>query len=322
METEIPIPPGLKATVLAVNITSVLGCVFIMVSYLLFKKMRQLQIRTLLFCLSLSDLLISVAYLMNNGDGNTAVCKLQSLINIFGNQSSFLWTSCIAIYIYVALRHSTEDAKTYNKIYHVVSWGVPVIIVIFVASFNAWGYNSDVTPGWCWISATVANPFMWSVIAGKGLEWSSFLIITIMYVMVVYKSIATRHEQVPVMGAKLHVMGAKNKLKSWSKREAKFLIIPIAFILLRLPGSVNTVLVYTLSNYTPNNVLRYLMAIGDSAPGIVNALIFGVFTGGFVKCHIAIHQFLIKKNIISTYEENTVLIDWDTHRAHPPPPVV
>jgi len=67
----------------------------------------------------------------------------------------------------------------------------------------------------------------------------------------------------------------------------RFLFVPIAFIVLRTPGTVNRLYNIAHSNETPNDITLYLQAIGDPAQGVVNALFF-YFTSERIK-----HNYLL-----------------------------
>lgn len=141
--------------------------------------------------------------------------------------------------------------------------------MILVGSFDAWGYdNGAATADWCWIRGD--KPFYWHIIAGKGVEWSSYLVVTVIYIGVFMDLRRTADQQLLLT----HRAGP-----TWKITEKKLLAIPIIFIILRLPGTIRTAYMIANPHGTgAGGVWVYLQAIGDSGQGIANGLLFGLFT--------------------------------------------
>ena len=74
----------------------------------------------------------------------------QAITSIYFPVASFLWTDCIAVFIYSFFK---GHKHTNFVAYHVISWGLPVVVVVLVATFNMEGYYAEggTTGGWCWI---------------------------------------------------------------------------------------------------------------------------------------------------------------------------
>ena len=85
--------------------------------------------------------------------------------------SSFLWTDCIAVFIFVFI--SNRDSLPF-WVFHAVSWGIPAIQVAVVAAFGMEGFYGlgGTTGGWCWIRnvPSKSQEWLWIVIGGKGFE--------------------------------------------------------------------------------------------------------------------------------------------------------
>lgn len=159
--------------------------------------------------------------------------------------------------------------------FHAISWGWPVLSVILVAIYNVWGWDDGATTAyWCWININAPHATTWRLIAGKAVEWTSCVFITIMYIFVFF-DLRKKVDQSPATQLLItHRTGA-----SWKSTEKKLLAIPFIFVILRLPGTVRTV--YEAVNQHPldSEFVAVLQAIGDSGQGFANGLLFGVFTG-------------------------------------------
>lgn len=257
---------------------SIVGSMFIIVSFMLFKDFQTSQSRRLLVILSLCDLVTAIAYLIRVGpmtpdeEGESkemTICHVQSALNIFANQASFFWTDFIALFVFMSRKYGMKQASKAIPFFHILSWGWPIISVILVGSFNKWGYDSgEATADWCWIAAN--EPLYWHIIAGKGVEWASCGLLTIIYICVFLDLRKAADQQLLLT----HRGGT-----TWKITEKKLLAIPVIFIVLRLPGTIRTVQLMVHPNDPLNQTwIAVLQAIGDSGQGFANGLLFGLFT--------------------------------------------
>ena len=113
---------------------SMLGCIVIFMTYAHFKDLRMTS-RRLLVCLSMADFVTALGNFMgvmwvlfrySSLEGNMAYCKAHSGMTVFSSISSYLWSICIALYLYVALvKGKAELAETLSKLFHGVCWPIP-----------------------------------------------------------------------------------------------------------------------------------------------------------------------------------------------------
>jgi len=260
----------------AVVVTCTLSCVgslFIIVSFALFKDFQSSQSRRLLVILSICDLFTAVAYLIRIGkmpdsEHDEVRCKVQSAINIFANQSSFFWTDFIALFVLLSRKYGMKQASRWIPYFHVISWGVPAVLLIAVIAKGAWGYDDGTaTADWCWIKG--GEPNYWHIIAGKGVEWSSCVLITIIYILVFVDLRKAADQQ---------LLLAHRGGTTWKITEKKLLAIPVVFIILRMPGTIRTIYEFKHASGLVSQPWPILQAIGDSGQGFANGLIFGLFT--------------------------------------------
>lgn len=180
---------ALSAVLRASCVLSILGAAAVMAasSYPATKKKR---IATqLMFWLSFADFCGAIVYFLASFEGdedeNTWTCQTTALLGIFFPVASFLWTDFIAIYLYTLIiwgKFRPEATWTrLMQLFHVASWGPALLCIILVGAFDKAGRapdSKDNTGGWCWVHASSKGElFLWELIGGKFVEWTSALII-------------------------------------------------------------------------------------------------------------------------------------------------
>lgn len=148
--------------------------------------------RRLLIWLCISDFLTAVVYLFPDNDDK--FCIAQSFLGIYFPVSSFLWTDCIALYVYLIISSLTRRSyllRSYRNLFrgfHLASWGVPLICALAVLMSKHAGRSSNTeTKEWCWIKSaedddeeddksSAKELFIWEIIGGKCVEWFSILV--------------------------------------------------------------------------------------------------------------------------------------------------
>ena len=170
-------------------VLSMVGSGLVILTWAYPKKNRVKQGRILLLWLSLSDFLSSCIYFIQTfhpkGDD---ICEVNALLGIYFPVASFLWTDCIAFFIYLVVTNRNFQPLNWPQLlrnFHIFVWSTSLLVIILVYSFGHAGYaNTDDgndgtnTGGWCWIKGD--NPterFIWEVIGGKFIEWVSCLIV-------------------------------------------------------------------------------------------------------------------------------------------------
>jgi hypothetical protein len=172
---------------------SMIGSALVMLTWAYPKKNQNKHGRVLLLWLSISDFCASAVYFVQTFHiGGNGLCTASALLGIFFPVASFLWTDCIAYYLYlvVSTRGSMLPINWVKLLrnFHIFVWSLSALTIIFVFAFGHAGYATDDdderessannTGGWCWISAdSPSERFMWEVIGGKFIEWMSCLFV-------------------------------------------------------------------------------------------------------------------------------------------------
>eukprot|EP00744_Colponema_vietnamica_P017789 GILI01025038.1.p1 GENE.GILI01025038.1~~GILI01025038.1.p1 ORF type:complete len:290 (+),score=57.27 GILI01025038.1:123-992(+) len=140
---------AIQAVTLTGASLSMLGSGMIVISYFAFHRLRTFPFK-LICLLSISDFISSLAYFFSLRPEDSTLCYVGSSLTQFFNVATFFWTSIIAFNIYQALVkvRSNDEVKKLEIFYHIVGWGVPLILLIVVIATDALGYSGL----WCWIS--------------------------------------------------------------------------------------------------------------------------------------------------------------------------
>ncbi|GAM19082.1 hypothetical protein SAMD00019534_022570, partial [Acytostelium subglobosum LB1] len=132
-----------------VYVTSALGCVgslFIILSFSIFKEARSFA-TTLIFYLSISDLMSALSYLPFGRTSN-ALCNAQGAGLLFFLTSSYLWTMCISISLFMVFFLNRYELGHLLKWFHLVCWGVPSVTTLISLIAGAFGQFGS----WCFIA--------------------------------------------------------------------------------------------------------------------------------------------------------------------------
>lgn len=152
---------------IAVSVTSLLsliGSLAIILTFVFFKEIRTLG-RQLLVCLSVADCLVAVASLLglwtdfsSKVGKSTSIalfnwCKTQAAVHVFGTESSILWTMAVAIYVFVLVVVQPRWPQNWGiklvSLLHVLCWGIPFVLTLWLAIAGYLGYDLAATPGFC-----------------------------------------------------------------------------------------------------------------------------------------------------------------------------
>ena len=116
--------------------------------------------RRLLTWLCVADFVTALAYLFPASDSSHA-CTAQATVGIYAPVASFMWTDCIALYVYwivSSLKRRTwllRSSRQVFWVFHAVCWTVPGIACLAVLLSGHAGKNENTeTSGWCWIKTT------------------------------------------------------------------------------------------------------------------------------------------------------------------------
>ena len=148
---------------------SLFGSLITVLPYVLWKDTRT-GIRRIITFLAVADFFTAASYIMGNVNfyvymkkSKTAgiktacgsfdeVCEIQSYVSSWASYSSFWWTSILALYLYwTVVKGDIKRGERYFPLYHVLSWGSPMLAMVPLLVTNSLGYSYVAAGGWCFI---------------------------------------------------------------------------------------------------------------------------------------------------------------------------
>ncbi|XP_037684529.1 G-protein coupled receptor 157-like [Choloepus didactylus] len=272
--------PSERAVVLLSCALSALGSGLLVATHALWPDLRSRARRLLLF-LSLADLLSAASYfygVLRDFAGPSWDCVLQGALSTFANTSSFFWTVAIALYLYLSIVRTARGPRNGSLFwtFHVVSWGVPLVITVAAVALKKIGYDaSNVSVGWCWIDLEAEDRVLWMLLTGKLWELLAYVMLPLLYVLIrkhISRAHAALSEYRPLLSE------APGLQQRASVADRKLVLIPLIFICLRVWSTVRFVLTLCGSPAVRAPVLVILHGIGNTFQGGANCIMFVLCT--------------------------------------------
>lgn len=229
---------------------------------------------TLIFNLSLADLILSISGFIKTSGFNTwsgeksdisSSCILQGVLSNFSELSSICWTSMISLSIYLG-----TVTTNYTKIKKIIiysffySYGIPLILTIFPLFTESYGPAG----AWCWLNTRDSNdPAAW----GWSLTTYIFSWINIIFnIFAVMKCI--RYFKIRAFEVEVIDNEQANFLKNFCI-VLKF--FPIIQILSWIFPTINRIYIYTTDK--ENTVLYSLHAFFGFLTGFLNFIVYSYY---------------------------------------------
>ena len=194
-----------KTCVATSSFLSIIGTLTIISTYVVWEDVRTTS-RSILVCLSIVDFAVAVGYfvgvltkpMVHAGSivAHDPVCLAQSFTTSSGSIMSFMWSTSLAIYLYLTLAKNRQVlAKKLLPLFHLLSWCIGPTINVVALSHKMLGNSDDaITAGWCWIvyqknpTPTQKNKeILWMFIDGKLVEIAAYFIIFVLYLLMKVK---------------------------------------------------------------------------------------------------------------------------------------
>uniref|UniRef100_A0A8D0BT79 G protein-coupled receptor 157 n=1 Tax=Salvator merianae TaxID=96440 RepID=A0A8D0BT79_SALMN len=257
---------------------SFLGAGLLVGTHALWPELRT-RPRQLLLYLSLADLFSAASYfygVLKDFEGSSLDCVAQGAISTFANTSSFFWTMAIALYLYITIVQGSLGGTGLLCFFHVVSWGIPLVITVSAVILNKIGYDaSDVSVGWCWINIEAEDRVLWMLLAGKVWEILAYITLPIFYILIkkhINRAHAALSEYRPILSSTPTVQART------TVADKKLALIPVIFISLRIWSTVRFILTLCGSPTVENPLLVVLHGIGNTFQGGANCILFVLCT--------------------------------------------
>lgn len=202
------IPRHTAITTILSSVASMIGSFLIIFTFLLWKDVRTVA-RAILVFLAIADFLTASGYLFGsivflsywnntNVDSYKSLCTAQSFITTVFPISSFLWTTHLAIYLFVTIvLHKIKLAKKLFIIFHLTAWGIPLLVCLPAAITEHLGPSNHYTStAWCFVkfdgtnatkedvSGRLAEFYGFEFLCGKFWEIMAYIVALTLYVLV------------------------------------------------------------------------------------------------------------------------------------------
>ncbi|XP_013381392.1 G-protein coupled receptor 157 [Lingula anatina] len=294
-------------------ILSLGGCSVIFASWILLRSVRTPN-RLMLLYLTIADFFVASGQLIgtswtlgdhlhpdpinHNCSHPHPACVAQSFVSTLATMSSFLWSMLIAWHVYRSVLvpgTGTYWLDRHRWAQHLLCWGVPLGIVLVTLGRGRLGLDTIEEKGiptmasglWCWIKTSAAEIkgnysaeiITFYIVTGQLWLYVAFLVIPVLYILSKRRIKVTPTELIHQSASLYESVKETDRLMTW---------IPAMFLLLRLWSCVrfvgNTLLVLELVPETAthalifNKVLLIMQAVGDSAQGFTNCVLYCLLT--------------------------------------------
>jgi G protein-coupled receptor 157 len=235
----------LEILVAITGVISMICCTMIIVTYFRWRHL-QTTTRKLLVYLSVADYTFAACNVIGalrdeNGPCNATVPardgRILSVFGTLGSCCSYFWTVFLAVYLYIMIvKNNSYLAERIFPLFHIIGWGVPVIVIGLATYMDVLGCSQEeeITGGWCWVILQGKDNrginVMWMLVTAKLWELLAYFVIFILYFKIKFHF--KREKQKP--GQLL----TRASYASAQYLDRKLTFIPIAFILLRMWGTI------------------------------------------------------------------------------------
>ena len=219
---------------------SFIGSIAIVFTFLRWKDVRS-GLRWVIVYLAIADFFTAAGYLMGSFNYLSfkseysreglkvactrfdCICQIQAFVSSWSSMCSFIWTIVLAFYLFWTI--VKKEVKTVNclfPLYHLLAWGLPVVIMLPLLVTSKLGYSPIAASGWCFIRADtptisggVPNKLSLTAIGlifagGKAIEITTYVIVIGLY-FGIYCNIRREVRMLPVMMLCVMIIRKKGK---------------------------------------------------------------------------------------------------------------
>jgi len=232
----------ISAAASAVGGLAAVCSLIVMVTFVLFRSLRS-PTRVLITCLSFCDfgqgiffLFITLPASDDYTEAYSSSCKVLAIFGIWMALASFLWTICIAVYLYRSMRYPMQSAYRFIKLFHAVSWGYPTVYAILLCMNNSILSKSPTQP-WCFVSENYPVWRLVSLYLPLVLTWSA---VTVLYSLTKAGLKTLRRFSLPIRNGQSSdlelVSHTQQRDAELNEVQSKLVFVPIIFTFLRMWG--------------------------------------------------------------------------------------
>ena len=254
---------------------SILSSLCIIFTFFIWPEIRSVSRQIIVF-LSLADLFTALGYVIGSAnylqydksnattsdcEHFTRVCVVQSTLTSWSSIASFWWTSILGFHLYITLVKGRMGLSgKILPLYYLLSWVTPTIVIMALLWTNQLGYSSVAVSTWCFIRQKSRDQKLLEsiliLLGGKLWELIAYLTVVILYcvtklhirrqVSIVLGSVMV-NEILQRMMAVDYTNLSTGRATAIRQIDQKLIFIPVMFILLRIWGSVQFIVISTVS---------------------------------------------------------------------------
>ena len=153
------------------NTLSCVASILIISLYITWKDLRDNGAHSIITYIAISDFFTALGYMVGS-DINLLgysynyrldkpdwdrcsifknVCEIHSYIVTWATMSSYIWTIILSFYFYFSIAHNHNLTKILMPLYHILAWGVPILVVFPLLCFKKLAYAPFVSGVWCYM---------------------------------------------------------------------------------------------------------------------------------------------------------------------------
>ena len=159
-----------SALLMGIGVTSILCCLFPILTYALFPDLRNLRYIELVFYISVNDLVATIGATLPLTPDGSASCWFQGLTTNFNFLSSAMWTVVIAYQLFLVTHYGKLLDEQHMFRFHILCWGVPLLATLLPLTTSTYGDADDSISEWCVIRSSSPS----SSVAGKAWTIAGF----------------------------------------------------------------------------------------------------------------------------------------------------
>jgi len=161
-----------------------------------------------------------------------------------------------------------DRAKRLERYYHVISWGVPLVVASLPFSEDVYGPAGP----WCWVAGDVKHSAMWRF---STYYIPLFICIIGLFIAYTYMFVTYRRQERPWEGVHRGNNPAEQEQRTlWMNYVKSMLAYPFIYLVLSMAPFIHRV--YNAVTPKPSFVLIVLHVISIPLTGLMNAIAFGL----------------------------------------------
>ncbi|KAL0491270.1 cyclic AMP receptor-like protein [Acrasis kona] len=251
------------------SIVSCFGSLFIIFSYLVFKSELKVLTARLIVYLSFADLLASSSYLIRFSklDESGPWCLIEATFMCTFELCSVLWSSCICVHLLLNVLFANKGKwlKWSELIYHIISWGLPLIWTITLFFNHRFGQATN----WCWLKSDEdVQSFGWRFFTFLPIYCCMFFNLTVYVVVLVALRRLLSNKQMSVIFSNA---GRRRELRAL----LAFSFVMLAFFITWIPPFFNRMWETIHRRESEIFWLNMTQAITNPLQGFMNMVLYG-----------------------------------------------